>query len=173
MALNYSDDKAEQLYKEYLAGRYLQEYKNGLKPPNDWWCALMGTYILSPDEKGIISCDKCDSKQEAQKIFNEVVSAVEKGASEVRAAEAGKVGELGESITRMNYETDWWPLLRDMLRAARSNWVVVLLVLAAIVGVTAFLVDAYDDTYTKADCIRQWHDQGVFARAEELCAEYP
>jgi len=79
----------------------------------------------------------------------------------------------------MSYETDyWWSLLGDMLRGARSilrearsNWVVVLLVLAAIVGVTAFLADAgSDDTYTKADCIRQWRDVGVFADAEELCA---
>ena len=45
-------------------------------------------------------------------------------------------------------------------------FVLTLMVIAALLANT-------DNTYRKGDCIRQWHDVGIYARAEEYCADYP
>ncbi len=57
--------------------------------------------------------------------------------------------------------------LRDLLREPVVQGLIVVAVLAAIV--TIWITATADDSYTTADCIRQWHDVGVYARAEELC----
>lgn len=58
-------------------------------------------------------------------------------------------------------------LLRDLLREPVVQGLIVVAVLVAIV--TIWILATADNNYTTADCIRQWHDVGVYARAEELC----
>ena len=108
----------------------------GLKLPNDWWCVLMGTYVLAPDENGIIRYDNYDSEQEAQKIFNEVVSPIEEIASKTRALEAGEVGELGESITR------WGQSMQDFGQDWTKNVTIPLLLIIGIIILGAVCVGA-------------------------------
>ena len=69
------------------------------------------------------------------------------------------------------YDTDWLGIWRDIRRDARFQGLVVVLILTAIL--VAWIQLSGDDAFTREDCIQQWRDVGVFARAEELCAEYP
>lgn len=58
-------------------------------------------------------------------------------------------------------------LLRDLLREPVVQGLIIAVVLAVIVMI--WITATADDSYTTADCIRQWRDVGVYARAEELC----
>lgn len=52
-----------------------------------------------------------------------------------------------------------------------DNPIVQGLIVAFVLAVIIMVVigGGSDDSYTTSDCIRQWHDVGVYARAEELC----
>ncbi len=58
-------------------------------------------------------------------------------------------------------------LLELLLEILRIPAVQLLAVLVVIVGLYVVVCVDFDDTIS--DCIRQWHDVGVYARAEELC----
>ena len=58
-----------------------------------------------------------------------------------------------------------------------ANWKLLLgiiLALAIVFGLAAaWTLIEPDDRYTKEDCIRQWHELGVYADAPLYCADYP
>ena len=124
----FSDDKAEQLFNEYIAGRYSQEYKTGYEPPHDWWCARIGAYVLFPDPNGIIRYDKYAREQDAQEAFkfDELDSALE----------GNKAGGLGDSITRLGQS------MQDFGQEWTQNITIPLLIIIGIVILGAVCIGA-------------------------------